>query len=167
MYKIGVISDTHGFLDTRLLDFFKDCNEIWHAGDIGDLQVADKLESMKTLTAVYGNIDGADCRIRYPKEQRKTIDGLDIWMTHIGGYPGNYDRSVRARIEHHPPGLFISGHSHILKVIPDKRLKLLHINPGAAGRHGLHHVRTAVRFVIADGRVTDLEIIELGARSGH
>lgn len=165
MYKIGVISDTHGFLDTRLLDFFKDCNEIWHAGDIGDLQVADKLESLKLFTAVYGNIDGADCRIRYPKEQRKTIKGLDIWMTHIGGYPGNYDRSVKARIENDPPGLFISGHSHILKVIPDKRLKLLHINPGAAGRYGLHHKRTAVRFVILDGRVTDLEIIELGARS--
>jgi len=167
MYRIGVLSDTHGFMDSRLNDFFKDCNEIWHAGDIGDLSVADELESSKPLIAVYGNIDGNDCRIRYPREQRKRVQGLDVWMVHIGGYPGNYDISIKERLIADPPGLFISGHSHILKVIYDKKYSLLHINPGAAGRHGLHKVRTAVRFAIIDSKVTDLEIIELGARSKY
>jgi len=167
MYKIGVISDTHGFLDPKLFNFFKDCDEIWHAGDIGDLSVSDALENFKPLKAVCGNIDGNDFRIRYPKELRTTVNGLDIWMVHIGGYPGNYDRSVRERIVKDPPDLFISGHSHILKVIFDKKLKLLHINPGAAGRFGLHQVRTAVRFGIKNSKVIDLEIIELGTRSEY
>lgn len=165
MYRIGVLSDTHGFLDHKLLDFFKDCDEIWHAGDIGDLSVADELEAFKSLSAVYGNIDGNESRIRYPGEQRRTVQGLDIWMVHIGGYPGNYDRSIKQRLIEDPPGVFISGHSHILKVIYDKKLKLLHINPGAAGRNGLHKVRTAVRFAIENSKPTDLEIIELGPRS--
>lgn len=167
MYRIGVISDTHGFLDNRLLKFFEDCDEIWHAGDIGSMEVADKLGEICELTAVHGNIDGGECRISFPEEQRKTLHGLDIWMKHIGGYPGNYNRSVRERIKQDPPGLFISGHSHILKVLPDKKLGLLHINPGAAGRHGLHHVRTAVRFIIEDTKVTNLEVIELGSRSAY
>lgn len=167
MYRIGVLSDTHGFLDNRLNDFFKDCDEVWHSGDIGDLSVADELESSKSLIAVCGNIDGNDCRIRYPREHRKQVQGLDIWMVHIGGYPGNYDRSIKERLIADPPDLFISGHSHILKVIYDKKYSLLHINPGAAGRHGMHKVRTAVRFAINEGKVTDLEIIELGARSKY
>ncbi len=167
MYKIGVLSDTHGFLDPKLLEFFKECNEIWHAGDMGNTKIADELEAFKPLCAVYGNIDGNDIRIRHPKEQRKTVKGLDIWMVHIGGYPGNYDRAVRERLAASPPGLFISGHSHILKVIYDKKHKLLHINPGAAGRIGMHKVRTAVRFGIENSKVTDLEIIEIGPRSSY
>ncbi len=147
------------------MEFFKECDEIWHAGDIGDLSVADELEAFKPLYAVHGNIDGNDFRIRYPKELRRTVQGLDIWMVHIGGYPGNYDRSIKERLMADPPGLFISGHSHILKVIFDKKYELLHVNPGAAGRNGMHQVRTAVRFAIADSKVKDLEIIELGPRS--
>jgi len=165
MHRIGVLSDTHGYLDPRLMNFFKDCDEIWHAGDIGDLSVADELEAFKSLYAVCGNIDGNDFRIRYPREQRRTVHGLDIWMVHIGGYPSNYDRSIKERLMDNPPGVFISGHSHILKVIYDKKFNLLHINPGAAGRYGIHKVRTAIRFAIKDSKVTDLEIIELGPRS--
>ncbi len=167
MYKIGVISDTHGFLDPKLFNFFKDCDEIWHAGDIGKLSVSDALENFKPLKAVCGNIDGNDFRVRYPMEQRMLVHGLDIWMVHIGGYPGNYYRSVKDRIIKNPPGLFISGHSHILKVGYDKKLQLLHINHGAAGRHGLHQQRTAVRFGIENSKVVNLEIIELGARSSY
>lgn len=165
MLKIGVLSDTHGYLDEKLLDFFKDCQEIWHAGDIGDPGVIEKLGKHKPVIAVYGNIDGNDIRIRFPENQRLIRDGLDIWMTHIGGYPGNYDRRIKQAIMENPPGIFISGHSHILKVMHDKSLGTLHINPGAAGFHGLHKVRTAVRFNIDTGTVRDLEVIELGPRS--
>jgi putative phosphoesterase len=165
MMKIGVLSDTHGTLDDQLLGFFAHCDEIWHAGDIGNTKVLDTLREFKPVVAVYGNIDGQEIRIETREHQRLNRAGLDIWMTHIGGYPGNYDRRIREVIRQDPPGLFISGHSHILKVMPDKKLGLLHINPGAAGTIGMHQVRTAVRFVIADRRVTDLEVIELGPRS--
>lgn len=163
--KIGVLSDTHGYLDDKLFDFFTDCDEIWHAGDIGNLQVITKLQDFRPLVAVYGNIDGSDIRIETSQHQRQFREGVDIWMTHIGGYPGNYDRKIRDEVRTNPPGLLITGHSHILKVMNDRKNGLLHINPGAAGFHGLHHVRTAVRFVITNKKIKDLDIIELGPRS--
>jgi len=165
MFRIGLLSDTHGFYDKRFAEHFKVCDEIWHAGDIGDIEVASLLSSIAPLVAVYGNIDGTAIRSRFPGHQRQTREGLDIWMTHIGGYPGNYDRRVKSEIFTNPPGLFISGHSHILKVIPDKKLGLLHMNPGAAGRNGLHQVRTLLRFEIEQGNIGNVDVIELGSRS--
>ena len=165
MFRIGVLSDTHGFFDPRIAAYFEECDEIWHAGDVGDYDVILKLNYIAPVIAVFGNIDGSSIRSRYPGHQRHLREGLDIWMTHIGGYPGNYDPRVKPAIFNNPPGLFISGHSHILKVIPDKKLGLLHINPGAAGRNGLHRVRTLVRFEVEDGRIGNLDVIELGARS--
>jgi hypothetical protein len=163
--KIGVLSDTHGYLDEQLFSFFSDCDEIWHAGDIGNLDVVIRLQKFKPLIAVYGNIDGADIRIEFGEHIRVQRETINIWMTHIGGYPGNYDRKVKDLIKSDPPDLFISGHSHILKVIPDKKLGLLHINPGAAGYNGIHKVRTAIRFDITNQKVANLDIIELGQRS--
>lgn len=163
--KIGVLSDTHGYLDDKLFDFFTDCNEIWHAGDIGNLEVINKLQNFRPLVAVYGNIDGSDVRLETRQHQRMFREGIDIWLTHIGGYPGNYDRRIKDEIRTNPPGILITGHSHILKVMNDKKNGLLHINPGAAGYHGLHKVRTAVRFIIANKKIKDLDIIELGPRS--
>lgn len=159
--KIGCLSDTHGFYDQRLDDFLGWCDEIWHAGDIGSIQVAGKLEAIAPLRAVHGNIDGQEIRNIYPAHQRFICGGIDVWITHIGGYPGKYDPAVRGLINSSPPGLFIAGHSHILKVMRDKKRGLLHINPGAAGRIGLHTVQTAIRFVISEGVVTSLEVIEL------
>ncbi len=163
--KIGLLSDTHGRLDEQLFDFFRDCDEIWHAGDIGSMEVLLELRNFKPVIAVFGNVDNHEIRSECKEHQRHEKAGVSIWMTHIGGYPGNYDRRVRELISQESPDLFISGHSHILKVIPDKKLGLLHINPGAAGYHGLHQVRTAVRFSIQHKRVTGLEMIELGNRS--
>ena len=165
MYRIGVLSDTHGFLDPEIAKYFKECDEIWHAGDIGDYELIIKLNRIAPVVAVYGNIDGGSIRSRFPGHQRQIREGLDIWMTHIGGYPGNYDSRVKPEIYENPPGLFISGHSHILKVMPDKHKGFLHINPGAAGRSGLHQVRTLVRFEIDNGRIGNLDVIELGKRS--
>lgn len=164
MPQIGVLSDTHGFFDPRLKVFFANCNEIWHAGDIGNLETADEIAAFKPLRAVYGNIDGHEIRTVYPENQRFQYEGMDIWITHIGGYPGNYDGKVRNTIRINSPELFICGHSHILKVMPDKSLGLLHINPGAAGKSGFHQVRTAVRFEIESGRIKELEVIELAPR---
>jgi putative phosphoesterase len=161
MKRIGLLSDTHGHLDQRILSFFNDCDEIWHAGDIGDVKVSDALSAMKVFRAVYGNIDGGELRKMFPLHQRFMCEKTDVWMTHIGGYPGNYDRRVRESIRVKPPDLFISGHSHILKVMPDKKLGLLHINPGAAGLTGFHNVRTAVRFTIDGKNIRDLEVFEL------
>lgn len=165
MFHIGLLSDTHGYLDPQLESFFSGVDEIWHAGDIGDIEVCRILESWKPLVAVYGNIDGDPVRRTYPAHQRLVREGLDIWMTHIGGYPGSYAPGIRERIHKNPPGLFISGHSHILKVIPDKKNSLLHMNPGAAGTYGFHLVRTAIRFEISNGKPGALDIIELGKRS--
>ncbi len=165
MIRIGLLSDTHGFFDERITEYFGACNEIWHAGDIGDLEVIRKLSRIAPVVAVYGNIDGNPVRSRYPRHQRHIREGVDIWMTHIGGYPGNYDARVRPGIFEMPPGLFISGHSHILKVMPDKKLGFLHMNPGAAGRNGLHKVRTLIRFEVDQGRVGNVDVIELGVRS--
>ncbi len=159
--KIGCLSDTHGFFDERLTDFLSSCDEIWHAGDIGTLEVAGKLASLRPLKAVYGNIDSYEIRKVYPAHQRFLCEGVDVWMTHIGGYPGKYDVSVRKSLIESPPKLFICGHSHILKVMNDQKLGLLHINPGAAGKSGIHRVQTALRFVIDRERIFDMEIIEL------
>ena len=161
MKRIGLLSDTHGFFDPKLHKFFSDCDEIWHAGDIGNLETADKISSFKFLRAVYGNIDGADLRRVFPLHQRFKCEETDVWITHIGGYPGHYDRYIREQIYTDPPALFISGHSHILRVMPDKKLNLLHINPGAAGNSGFHKVRTAVRFQVSGNRVHDLEVWEI------
>lgn len=165
MFRIGVLSDTHGFFDPKIAKYFAECDEIWHAGDVGDYDVILKLNLIAPVMAVYGNIDGTPIRSRYPGHQRHVREGLDIWMTHIGGYPGNYDVRVKPAVFDNPPGLFISGHSHILKVMPDKNNGFLHINPGAAGRYGLHKVRTLVRFEVEEGRIGNLDVIELGARS--
>jgi uncharacterized protein len=164
MIRIGLISDTHGYLDERLFVHFKQCNEIWHAGDIGNIELADKLAAFKPLKAVFGNIDDHKVRITYPKNQRFTCEGIDVWITHIGGYPGHYAPDVRDMLEHNPPKLFICGHSHILKVIYDKKFNLLHINPGAAGISGFHKVRTAIRFVIDKDQIKNMEVIELETR---
>ena len=161
MTRIGLLSDTHGYWDDRYVKYFESCEEIWHAGDIGSLELAERLAAVRPLRAVYGNIDGHDIRIRYPETARFTVDGADVLMKHIGGYPGKYDPSIRGQILVHPPKLFISGHSHILKVQYDKTLRLLHVNPGAAGKYGFHKVRTLVRFTIDKGSFSDMEVIEL------
>ena len=164
MKNIGLLSDTHGFFDPKLRDFFKDCDEIWHAGDFGNLETAKEIAAFKKLRGVYGNIDGTDVRNIYPLDNEFVIEELKVWITHIGGYPWKYDRRIRKKISYNPPSLFISGHSHILKIIPDKDLGLLHINPGAAGKTGFHLIRTAVRFVIDSKNIKDLEVFEIGYR---
>ena len=161
MKKIGLLSDTHGQCDQKILDFFQDCNEIWHAGDIGTVEMAEVFERYKPFRAVYGNIDDHLLRSTYPEINTFTCEEVKVFMTHIGGYPGHYDSRIKFRLLQSPPRLFISGHSHILRVIPDKKLGLLHINPGAAGNNGFHQVRTAVRFVIDGSLIKDLEILEL------
>ncbi len=161
MKYIGLLSDTHGFFDPRLKTFFSECDEIWHAGDIGNLETSESIREFKPLRAVYGNIDGSELRLTYPEHLRFRCEEMEVWITHIGGYPGNYDRRVRDELRKNPPDIFIAGHSHILKVIPDKKLGLLHINPGAAGKSGFHQIRTAVRFAIEGKNIRDLEVIEL------
>ncbi len=161
MTRIGLLSDTHGYWDERYLKYFEPCDQIWHAGDIGSMEIVERLEAFRPLKAVYGNIDGQDIRRLFPEIARFTVDGADVLMKHIGGYPGKYDASIRSTLFANPPRLFISGHSHILKVKYDKSLNLLHINPGAAGIYGFHTVRTLVRFCIDNGSFSDLEVIEL------
>ncbi len=161
MVKIGLLSDTHGWWDERYIKYFNDCDEIWHAGDIGSVEVADNFEKFKHIRFVSGNIDGQPIRVRYPKHLRFNIEGVDVWITHIGGYPGKYEKEIAPLIFRNPPKLFISGHSHILKVLYDKTLGLLHLNPGAAGKQGFHKTRTMMRFVIDAGNIKDLEVIEL------
>jgi putative phosphoesterase len=161
MTKIGLLSDTHSFLDERIYTHFDSCDEIWHAGDIGSPAVADALAAFKPLRAVYGNIDGAELRRMFPLHNRFLCEKVDVWLTHIGGYPGKYAPEIRSELFANPPQLFISGHSHILKVQFDKKLNLLHINPGAAGKYGFHTVRTLVRFEIEGKNIQNLEVIEL------
>ena len=161
MKKIGLISDTHSYIHPKLYEFFKDVDEIWHAGDIGDIETADKLVNFKVFRGVYGNIDNADLRKEYPKAQIFQCEDLKVFITHIGGYPKRYEASVLKQLKKEKPGLFISGHSHILKVINDPDLGLLHINPGAAGKHGFHKVSTMLRFSVNGNRIKDLEIMEL------
>lgn len=161
MTKIGLLSDTHGYWDERYLQYFEPCDQIWHAGDIGSLTIAERLNSFRPFKAVYGNIDGQNIRKLFPEINRFTIDEADVLMKHIGGYPGKYDISIRNILQENPPTLFISGHSHILKVMYDKKLNLLHINPGAAGKYGYHTIRTLIRFTIDKGNFSQLEVIEL------
>lgn len=165
MKKIGLISDTHSFLHPRVKHHFKDCDEIWHAGDIGNITLADELAAFKPLRAVYGNIDGTEVRKVYPEHLRFTLEGVDVWMTHIGGYPKRYDLRISEAIKQNPPKLFICGHSHILKAIPDPNLGLLHLNPGAAGKVGFHQVLTLMRFELEAGNIQNLEVIELEKRT--
>jgi putative phosphoesterase len=164
MTRIGLISDTHSYLDEAVFIHFENCDEIWHAGDFGTIELADQLAAFKPLKGVYGNIDGKDVRIVYPEHLRFKCEGVDVWMTHIGGYPGRYSQHIKAEIYNNPPKLFITGHSHILKVIPDKKLHLLHLNPGAAGKQGWHKVRTLMRFNIDGDKIQDLQVIELAGR---
>ncbi|PPK84245.1 hypothetical protein CLV84_4014 [Neolewinella xylanilytica] len=162
--QIGLLSDTHSYLDPALYHHFADCDELWHAGDIGDSTVLNELEAFKPIRAVYGNIDDTAIRNRCPLDQSFTVAGLSVFMTHIGGYPGRYTARVRNLLKELRPNLYLCGHSHILKVVMDKQLGVLHINPGACGRHGFHRMRTAMRFQIDSGRITNVEVIELGLR---
>ncbi|PHS34746.1 MAG: YfcE family phosphodiesterase [Sulfurovum sp.] len=164
MKKIVLLSDTHGYIDDQILKFIKQADEVWHAGDIGTLEVADGIKKLKTFRAVYGNIDDATIRTEYPLNNKFTIEKVTVWITHIGGYPHRYDQRIKEEISKNPPQLFISGHSHILKVMFDKKLNLLHMNPGAAGKHGFHTVRTMLRFEINADKITNLEVIELEQR---
>jgi len=164
MTKIGIISDTHGYLDEAVFKYFKDCDEIWHAGDFGNRELVERLQAFKPLKGVYGNIDGHEIRAEFPEQLRWYCEGVEVLMIHIGGYPGRYAPSIKKYIQQNPPQLFITGHSHILKVMNDEQLKCLHINPGAAGNHGWHKVRTIVRLTIDGARMSNCEVIELGKR---
>lgn len=151
-------------MDDRILAYAEKADEIWHAGDIGDLSVTDELKKINPLKAVFGNIDSAEIRKEFPLHNRFFCEKVDVWITHIGGYPGKYSPAIREEIKAKPPKLFICGHSHILKVMYDKNLKLLHMNPGAAGKYGFHHVRTMLRFEVDETEISNLEIIELGKK---
>jgi len=165
MKKILLLSDTHSHIDDTILKYVAQADEVWHAGDIGDLHVTDTLKKIKPLRGVYGNIDDDKARMEFPLNNRFLCEGVDVWITHIGGYPGKYNQAIRQEITLNPPKLFICGHSHILKVMFDKKLGLLHMNPGAAGVSGFHQVRTMLRFVIDGGKISDLEIVEIGKRA--
>jgi hypothetical protein len=160
MKKILLLSDTHSYIDSKILKYINQADEVWHAGDIGDLKVTDAIKALKPLKAVFGNIDNAEARAEFPEHNRFKCEDIDVWITHIGGYPPNYNNRVRDGLKANPPDIFISGHSHILKVMPDKKLNLLHINPGAIGTHGFHKVRTMVRFEIDGKKIQNLEVIE-------
>jgi len=161
MKRIGIISDTHGYWDERYEQYLGECDEIWHAGDIGSMEVADRFEAMKPIfRAVHGNIDGGALRVVYPQWQQFDCEQVPVLITHIGGYPGHYQSGVETRLRALRPKIFISGHSHILKVIYDKKLDLLHLNPGAAGLSGFHQVRTALRFTVDGERIEELEVGE-------
>jgi len=164
MKKILLLSDTHSFIDNQILKFVKQADEVWHAGDIGSIEVIDIIKKLKPIRAVFGNIDNASIRSEFPLDNKFTIENVSVWMTHIGGYPNRYDKRIKDEISTNPPQLFISGHSHILKVMFDKKLHLLHMNPGAAGKHGFHKIRTMLRFEINGEKVTNLEVIELEQR---
>lgn len=160
------MSDTHSFLDERIFQHFSECDEVWHAGDFGSMSVVERLRAFKPLRGVYGNIDDRRIQAEMPLDLRFTCAGVPVFMTHIGGYPGRYNPRVRKILQDDPPrdGLFICGHSHILKAMPDKQWGFLHLNPGACGNEGWHQVKTLMRFVLEAGSIGDLEVIELGAR---
>ena len=164
MKKILLLSDTHSYIDDRILHYVTEADEVWHAGDIGDLAVTDAIEKLKPLHGVHGNIDSAKIRSCFPQDQRFVCEGVSVWITHIGGYPPKYNVNTREEIRSNPPQLFICGHSHILKVMPDKKLGVLHMNPGAAGTYGFHKVRTMLRFTVDKGNIKNLEVIELGKK---
>ncbi len=160
MQTIGVISDTHGSLDSRILDFFKDTDEVWHAGDFGSIEVSQKLRAFKKVRGVYGNCDGQDIRLFHPYIQAFTLEGMKFLITHIGGYPGRYHLNALTLIEAHRPDVFICGHSHILKVINDPKYNMITINPGAAGRQGFQTVMTALKFQVECGKLKNMEVAE-------
>jgi putative phosphoesterase len=164
MKNILLLSDTHGYLDPKIEKYILQADEIWHAGDIGSVELADLLSAQKPLRAVYGNIDDAKLRRMFPLNQVFDCEGLKVYMTHIGGYPGKYAERIRTMLATEKPGLFICGHSHILKVMYDKHYQLVHMNPGAAGKHGFHQKKTLIRFSIAEGRIISPEVIEIGNR---
>jgi putative phosphoesterase len=161
MKKIGLLSDTHGYWDDKYAHYFSSCDEIWHAGDIGSADVLNKLQALKPVRAVYGNIDDYRLRAECPQILRFKVEEVEVLLTHIGGYPGKYESVIRGEIYARPPKLFICGHSHILKVVYDKHLQMLCVNPGAAGKYGFHQVRTLMRFAIEGEVIKDMEIIEL------
>ena len=165
MKKILLLSDKSSYIDDLLIHSAEHAVKIWHAGDIGSIEISDKLKAPgKPLIAVYGNIDNTEIRKEFPLNQRWMCEGVDVWITHIGGYPKKYSPAVRDEIRQNPPKLFICGHSHILKVMMDKDLGLLHMNPGAAGKHGWHKQRTMLRFVIDGENIKDLEVIKLAGK---
>lgn len=164
MKKILLLSDTHSYIDNQIIKFIEQADEVWHAGDIGDLKVTDTIKKLKPLRAVYGNIDDANARLEFPLDNTFILENISVWITHIGGYPNKYHQRIRENLTKKPPKLFICGHSHILKVQYDKKLNLLHINPGAAGKHGFHKVRTMVRFELNKGNIENMEVIELETR---
>ena len=164
MTRIGLISDTHSYLDEKVFEHFQNCNEIWHAGDFGEGDLAKKLKEKKKLKGVYGNIDGQDIRSEFPEQLVFMCEEVKVMMRHIGGYPPRYNPKTKKEILLHQPQLFISGHSHILKVMYDDKLQCLHMNPGAAGKHGWHKTRTIIRFVIDGKNMSNCEVIELGNR---
>jgi len=160
MKKILLLSDTHNYIDNSILKYVRQADEVWHAGDIGSISVTDIIKGVKPLRAVYGNIDNAEIRQEFPLNNRFMCEEVDVWITHIGGYPGHYSPAIREEIRGNPPRLFISGHSHILKVMNDKKLGLLHMNPGAVGKHGFHIARTMLRFAIDGKEIKNLEVVE-------
>ena len=164
MKKILLLSDTHSYIDDQILKFAKQADEVWHAGDIGDLKVTDTLKKHKPLRAVYGNIDDKEARSEFKLDNKFVLEGVTVWITHIGGYPNAYKPRIKEVLKKQSPKIFISGHSHILKVQYDEKFKLLHLNPGAAGKHGFHKVRTMLRFELNKGEITNMEVIELGSR---
>ena len=165
MTKIGLISDTHGFLDAAVFAHFKDCDEVWHAGDFGSIELVNALQSFKPLRGVYGNIDAAPIRSLFPEDLFFTCEQVNVFMRHIGGYPGRYSPGVKNKILQNNSALFISGHSHILKVMYDEKLHCLHMNPGAAGKQGWHQVQTLIRFDVDGKEMKNCEVIELGERA--
>ena len=164
MKKILLLSDTHSYIDNNILKYVKQADEVWHAGDIGSNKVTDKIKQVSKLRAVYGNIDDKNIRSEFPLDNIFTIEKVQVWITHIGGYPYRYDHRIKEKIIKNPPKLFISGHSHILKVQYDKKLNLLHLNPGSAGKYGIHKVRTMLRFMIENKEIKNLEVIEMENR---
>ena len=164
MRKILLLSDTHGYIDNDILKYVNQADEVWHAGDIGDLKVTDAIKKIKPIRGVYGNIDDAKVRLEFPEHNRFMCENVDVWITHIGGYPNRYNVRIKEEIIKNPPRLFICGHSHILKVMPDSKLNLLHMNPGAVGKHGFHKKRTMLRFTIDNNDIKDLEVIEFSKR---
>ena len=164
MTKILLLSDTHGHIDDTIMKYVGQADEVWHAGDIGDLRVTDAKKAEKPLRAVYGNIDGNEAWLEFPLNNRFMCEGVDVWITHIGGYPGKYSPAVRQELQLNPPKLFICGHSHILKVLFDTKYGLLHMNPGAAGVSGFHQIRTMLRFTIEGEKIDNLEVIEIGKK---
>ncbi|MDT7827708.1 metallophosphoesterase family protein [Pricia sp. S334] len=166
MTKVLLLSDTHSHIDEKILKYARQADEIWHAGDIGSLDVTDTLRKIKPVRGVYGNIDDKDIQMEFPLNNRFRCEDVEVLMTHIGGYPPRYNARSKSLILTDPPKLFICGHSHILKVMWDRERGILHMNPGACGIHGFHKVRTMLRFVIERENIKDLEIIELGKRGG-